>query len=160
MGSPCRVLSPEKELQLYVDGEPVATKTDVPFITKDPIQIMEIGMDGISPVGEYASPFPFTGAIDEVRPLRFPHTKTKSVTVWRIPQSHSSNSLVLACSFNNGKAADHSGRSTMAKSVMLPSEGSFKALHFAGKFGQRRTKRWSVEHNWNEDIPYWLAQWF
>ena len=50
------VLSPEKELQLYVDGEPVATKTDVPFITKDPIQIMEIGMDGISPVGEYASP--------------------------------------------------------------------------------------------------------
>ena len=151
------VLSPEKELQLYVDGEPVATKTDVPFITKDPIQIMEIGMDGISPVGEYTSPFPFTGAIDEVRVHYGSYSQDQIRNSMENPgKVIPSNSLVLACSFNNGKAADHSGKKHNGKIGNATAvEGKFaKALHFAGKSsGKGGRNAGGVEHNWNEDIP-------
>ena len=61
------VLKDTLEMELYVDGEQVGTGKASGFLTKDPAQGLEIAADLGSGVGEYQSPFGFTGVIDEVR---------------------------------------------------------------------------------------------
>lgn len=61
------VLNANKAMQLYVDGEKVASGQASGLLTKDPVQGFDIGADSGSAVGNYESPYGFTGAIDEVR---------------------------------------------------------------------------------------------
>ncbi len=61
------VLDDNKEMRLYVDGELAGQAVAPGLLTKDPAQGLEIAADLGSAVGEYQSPFGFTGAIDEVR---------------------------------------------------------------------------------------------
>jgi outer membrane protein assembly factor BamB len=151
------ILTPEKELQLYVNGELASTKEEVPFVAKNPIQPMEIGVDGISPVGEYTSPFPFTGIIDEVRLHYGPYTAEQVRASMQEPgEVLKSDALVLSCNFNKGKAADmsglkHTGKATNVKAV----DGKFQqALRFTGKGPTNGGKgsKGGVEHNWDQDI--------
>ncbi len=61
------VLRDTKEMELYVDGELAGSGKASGFLTKDPAQGLEIAADLGSGVGNYQSPFGFTGVIDEVR---------------------------------------------------------------------------------------------
>lgn len=151
------ILTPEKELQLYVNGELASTKEEVPFVAKNPIQTMEIGVDGLSAVGEYTSPFPFTGIIDEVRLHYGPYSAEQVRASMQEPgEVLKSDALVLSCNFNKGKAADmsglkHTGKATNTKAV----EGKFQlALRFTGKGPAKGGKgpQGGVEHNWDQDI--------
>ncbi len=61
------VLRDTLQMELYVDGELAASGKASGFLTKDPAQGLEVAADLGSGVGEYQSPFGFTGVIDEVR---------------------------------------------------------------------------------------------
>ncbi len=61
------VLTEDKKMRLYVDGERVSDGVATALLTKDPAQGMEIGADAGSAVGDYATPNSFAGIIDEVR---------------------------------------------------------------------------------------------
>ena len=61
------VLTPEKELQIYVDGKLAVSAEVGGLLAGDPAEAMEIGADDGSTVGDYNGPHPFTGLIDEVR---------------------------------------------------------------------------------------------
>ena len=155
----CGVLTPENKLQLYLDGELVAEKPEVPFIKAEPIQPFEFGMDSTSPVGEYKSPFHFTGTIDEVRLHHGAYTPEQIRQSLQNPgKVNKSKQLAFAGTFNQGKTADQSGNKNTGKpGTVTPVEGKFaQALHFPGtpgKGGGKGGRRGGVEHNWNEDIP-------
>ena len=54
-------------MKLYLNGR-LAAKGEAPaLLGSDPIQSLDIGADALSAVGNYSSPFNFTGLIDEVR---------------------------------------------------------------------------------------------
>ena len=151
------VLTPEKKLQLFINGELVAEKENVPFIDAEPIQGMGIGQDDQSPVGEYQSPFPFSGIIDEVRLYHGAYSSDQIQQSMNNPDKVlKTESLVLACSFNKGKTADHSGlkhKSTPGDYTAV--EGKFEqALHLVGKGAQPGGRNaGGVAHKWNQDIP-------
>ena len=61
------VLTEDKQMRLYVDGELVAEAKTTGLVAKTPVQGMQIGADTGSAVGEYTVPFAFKGVVDEVR---------------------------------------------------------------------------------------------
>ena len=104
------ILTPEKKIELYVDGKLAGTAAGE-FVASDPAQAMEIGADDGGSVGNYKSPFSLTGIIDEVR-VYFGPVSGADI------EKHFSNSsemaageakLVLHCSFDKRKAQDSSG---------------------------------------------------
>ena len=152
------VLTPEKKLQLFINGELVGEKENVPFIDAEPIQGMGIGQDDMSPVGEYQSPFYFTGTIDEVRLYHGPYSPAQIKESLSNPgKILKTDNLVLACTFNKGKFADFSDHKHKGKpGYIAPVEGKFEqALYFNGKGPKAgsRGKAGGVAHKWNEDIP-------
>jgi hypothetical protein len=60
------VILEDGSLELYVDGR-LAAEAAGATVGSDPWEGMQIGADEGSPVGGYASPFRFSGMIDEVR---------------------------------------------------------------------------------------------
>jgi hypothetical protein len=140
------ILTGQKELQLYVNGR-LAASAKASALFGSPGQAMEIGADGGSAVGEYTSPFTFTGSIDEVRIY---HRALSQEEV----QQHFANpgpppakepGLVLSFSFDQGDAKDGSGNGNDgvvggAQSV----EGrSGKAMDFVAAGGS----------GWSERVP-------
>lgn len=104
------VLAPDKQAQIYVNGK-LAAKAPAAWLESEPKQPLEIGADNGSAVGDYQSPFGFTGLIDEVKVYR------GALSAADI-EAHCSNTkagtpkdatLVLACSFDKGDAVDSSG---------------------------------------------------
>ncbi len=151
-------LTADKKLQLYVNGKLAAEIKDVPMIAKEPLQAMEIGADDGSAVGEYKSPFSFTGLIDEVKIYHRTLSADEIQSQFSKPQQpvKQDEQLVLACTFNKGKAKDVSGKNnhgvvTAAKSVT----GKLgKAMKFTGGGkGGSRNGAYSVKHRWTEDVP-------
>lgn len=61
------VLTTDKKLRIYVDGELNASGTVSSLIPNNPYRPMEIGADRQAAVGDYASPFFFRGLIDDVK---------------------------------------------------------------------------------------------
>lgn len=59
-------LTPKKRLQLIVDGEPVSDEVDAVFLAKKPVDGLQVGEDTGGAVGEYESPFEFTGTVKSV----------------------------------------------------------------------------------------------
>ena len=76
------------------------------LIHTDPAQGMDIGADGQTAVGEYQSPLPFAGAIDEVR-LYFEAATAERIAKRFQDGSEISSDAVLAVSFDDGTARDH-----------------------------------------------------
>ncbi len=154
------VLEEDLRMKLYVDGELAAEGKAPGKIQSDPAQGLEVGTDAASFVGNYANP-QFTGIIDEVRLYFHPATQ-EQVTARYGTGSEISADAVLAVSFDDGTARDHSlkrhnGTVENAKLV----EGKFgKALQFsAGKRGRKPATKATnslVDPKWTQDVPIYV----
>ena len=103
------VLTTDKKLQIYVNGKLSSTADASGFLVADPGELMEIGADDSKNVGEYKSPFPFTGAIDEARVYHRALSPSEVEQQYDQPGKASNDALALYFSFDKGDARDDSG---------------------------------------------------
>ncbi len=61
------VLTAAQELNLYIDGKLAASAKTPTFVPQQPMESIDIGTDGMSPVVSYQGAAQFQGQIDEVR---------------------------------------------------------------------------------------------
>jgi outer membrane protein assembly factor BamB len=153
------VLHEDKTMKLYVDGQLVGQGEAKGLIAKDPAQAMEIGIDAQSAVGEYAVT-QFTGIIDEVR-LYFHAADDQQIAKRFEDGSEISSDAVLAVSFDDGSARDHStarNDGTLEGGKLV--EGKFgKAIQFSGgKRGNSNAVPGNslVDPKWTEDVPIYV----
>ncbi len=132
------VLTEEHELQVYIDGRLSATAR-APSLLGSPGQATEIGADCQTGVGEYESPFAFTGAIDEVSIYHRALTEAEISGHCAHPgrTDAGDEALVLHFSFDDGTATDGSGQGNSGECrAVEPVEGtSGQALRFVGNVG-------------------------
>ncbi len=128
------VLQEDKTMQLYVDGELTASGTASGLIVKEPAQALTIGLDSQTSVGDYQPPLAFTGIIDEVR-LYFLAATDQQIADRFKDGSEISSAAVLAVSFDDGSARDHSvtrNNGTLEGGRLV--DGKFgKAIQFSAK---------------------------
>jgi hypothetical protein len=149
------VLTAEQELQIYVNGELSAAVKPCGFIVTDPQQAMQIGADDDGGVGDYSSPFAFTGIIDEVRIYHGTLSSAEIHEHFATPGRTDARDaeLVLCMSFDNGDAADESGNDNHGKlEGALPTAGKVGgAMQFTGYL-----KSWAgspLRYRWSQRIP-------
>ncbi len=155
------VLDEDKSMKLYVDGELVGEGESHGLITKDPAQGLEVGADAQTGVGEYKTTMPFTGIIDEVR-LYFLAADKNQILRRYAEGSEISSEAVLAVSFDDGTARDHSlhrNNGTVEQGKVV--DGKYgKAIQFSAKQkgGNNAVKPGNslVEPKWTEDIPIYV----
>ncbi len=155
------VLGEDKVMKLYVDGELSGEGKAKGLIAKDPAQQMEIGMDGQTAVGDYKVT-QFTGVIDEVR-LYFAAADAQQIAKRFKDGSEISSDAVLAVSFDDGSARDHStyrNNGTLEAGKLV--EGKFgKAIQFSP--GKKKGGNDSnvpgnslVDPKWTQDVPIYV----
>ncbi len=130
------VLTEDKQMRLYVDGERVGEGTASGLLTKDPAQGLEIGDDAGGSVGEYPSPFQFVGIIDEVR-LYMTAADDASVAERFKDASELSADPVLVVTFDDGTARDMStyrNNGTLNGGKIVPAKFG-QGVQFSGKNG-------------------------
>ena len=149
------VLTAEQEMQIYVNGELSATEKPCGFIVTDPSQAMQIGADEGSGVGDYSSPFAFTGIVDEVRIYHGTLSDSEIREHFATPGRTDARDaeLVLCMSFDNGDAADASGNDNHGKlEGAQPTTGQFgSAMQFTGNLTS-----WAgspLRYRWSQKIP-------
>ena len=149
------VLTADKQLQIYVDGKLAASAKAPGFIASDPKQAMEIGADDAGNVGDYRSPFTFTGLIDEVRVYHGTVTADEIRKHCATPGDAAAKdaTLVLACSFDKGDAKDESGNKNHGQvgSVHAAKGKVGDAMKFTGRAARGGGSR--VTYRWNQDTP-------
>ncbi len=141
------VLTEDRRLQVFIDGEPAASAKAGRFLAGDPNEAMEIGADENTPVGPYADACPFAGLIDEVRLWR------RALAADEI-KAHASDpgkagspaeALAAAYAFDTAKARDGSGNRNHGKTAgVVPAEGKVgKALRFGTKSPATSGGQWT-----------------
>lgn len=155
------VLTEEKKIRLYVDGKLVAEGAANGMIPADPAQGMEVGADEGTAVGEYASPATLSGIVDEPR-LYFQTFSDEDIAKRFEDGSELGNTAVLAASFDDGSARDHSlsRNSGTVKGARIV-DGKFgKALQFSpGKKGGGKPVNQGnslVKPKWTQDLPIYV----
>ncbi len=148
-------LTKDKQLEIYVNGKLSARAKAPGFITADPHQAMEIGCDDGGAVGDYKSPFGFTGIIDEVRVYHGTLTADEVRRHYAKPGVVEAKDaeLVLSYSFNKGKATDESGHKNHGK-IQETQQAKGKvayALMFTGRM--KRFGHHAVKYHWTQEIP-------
>ena len=147
------VLTTDKKLHIYINGELKASSKAPGLIAKDPAEAMEIGADDGSTVGDYTAPFGFNGLIDEVRvyhkALSAAGIKKNAETSQPVDQE----GMVLCYSFDKGNALDESGHRNHGKTEGVASvKGRYgQAMKFTGSAGS--VPGFEVQHEWTQDIP-------
>jgi len=132
------VLTEERQLQVYVDGR-LSGSGEAPSPIGSPGQNTQIGADAQTGVGDYESPFAFTGVIDEVSIY---HRALSADEIAR----HAANpgqsdttdeALVLHFSFDSGQATDESGNENHGecKATAVVEGRSGQGMSFAGGGG-------------------------
>ena len=156
------VLNEDKTMTLYVDGEPVGTETATSLLKTDPVQAMEVGADMQSGVGNYKSPLQLTGIVDEVR-LYFAAATPEQIAKRYDNGSEISADAVLAVSFDDGSARDHSlKRHNGTVEGAELADGKFgKALKFTAKKKKGSNKNNNqgntlVDPKWTQDVPIYV----
>ncbi len=159
------VLAEDKTIKLYVDGELSGEGKTKSLLTTDPVQGMDIAIDNMSAVADLSTSTPFTGIIDEVR-LYFLETTAAQIRKRFTDGSEISSEAVLAISFDDGSARDHSehrNNGTLEGGKIV--EGKFgNAIQFAGvptngKKGKNAAKSNSgslVDPKWTQDVPIYV----
>ena len=149
------VLTKDKVMRVYIDGQKAAEGEAEALVAGYPAQGMEIGGDDISPVATYKSPFGFNGKIDEVRVYHAALTDEEVLARFTNPKSAPSAKPVAAWSFDGGKAVDTTGNGhngTMAK--VFKDEGKIgdgiRVQPTGG--GNQNTSKAFVQFNWTEDV--------
>ncbi|MCC6509983.1 MAG: PQQ-binding-like beta-propeller repeat protein [Pirellulaceae bacterium] len=99
------VLQDNRAMQLYVDGELAGNGQATGLLTKDPAQGLEVAADIGGAVGNYESPFGFTGVIDEVR-LYFASVDAEAVKKRFESDAEMSADPRLVVTFDDGSARD------------------------------------------------------
>jgi hypothetical protein len=149
------VLTAEQELQIYVNSELSAVVKPCGFIVNDPAQAMQIGADDSGSVGDYSSPFAFTGIIDEVRVYHGTLSAAEIREHYTTPgRTNAQNAeLVLCMSFDKGDAEDESGNDNHGKiqgaQTTVGKVGG--AMQFTGNLTS-----WAgspLKYRWSKKIP-------
>ncbi len=150
------VLTPEKELRIYINGKLTASSKASSLLTANPAEAMQIGDDEGSKVGNYGDPFGFKGLIDEVAVY---HRALSGVEIMKHASpskrlARSKSSLVLYYSFDKENAADTSSNNNSGKvEGAFTAQGKFgRALKFTGS-ASLLTSDFLVRHDWTQDIP-------
>ncbi|MCA9246803.1 MAG: PQQ-binding-like beta-propeller repeat protein [Planctomycetales bacterium] len=149
------VLHEDGEARLYVDGQLAGSAKSASLLANDPVQGLEIGADDASAVGEYESPFPLAGQVDEVR-LYFLAASEQAVRDRFESGDEISDEAVLAISFDKGASDGSRHRNNGAIVDAKAVDGKFgKAMEFAGTIGKRKGNQNAaskVKPNWTSDI--------
>ncbi len=148
------VLSEDKKMRLYMNGELIATAQASGLIAKVPAQGLQVGADDGAAVGEYRVPFPFKGIIDEVRVYHRALNEKEVAQLTNWGNEPKDKSLVLYSGFEQGKANDDSGNKHKGKimGVNVVRAKTGQAMHFLGKSALGAGRN-AVEHHWTQDIP-------
>ncbi len=162
------VLTADKALRIYIDGQRVAQGAAKSLIDGDPAQPMEIGSDAGTAVGEYEAPNTLSGIIDEVR-LYFETFDDEAILKRFSEGSELSDEAVLAVSFDDGSARDHSlsrNNGTVEGGELV--EGKFgQAFQFTaaanpkgkGKAAANNAENQGnslVKPKWTQDVPIYV----
>lgn len=151
------VLTADKRLKIFVDGQLMGTEKVPRLIAEEPLQTMEIGSDEVSSVGDYRSPFPLGGWIDDVK-VYFGEVTDDEIARHAAegPQDTQTAQaeLVFHATFDDGTAKDTSGKAHHGNVVGIEAvDGKFgKALRFEAT-RRAAEARFFVEHKWNRDVP-------
>ncbi len=165
------VLTAEKKLLLYVDGQLAAQAPAPGFLPRKPVQGLTLGAAGGSIVSDYGKSAAYTGMLDQF--VIFPRELSEKEIVEHANGANAiarGNGALLACSFDNGTARDDAGSGALgAMSGVETGKGKIGvALWFrkaggapsilaghsdgtappAGKAGGS-----FVEHQWNSHSP-------
>jgi outer membrane protein assembly factor BamB len=108
------VLTAEKKLLLYVDGELAAQAPAPGFISRKPAQGLSLGHAGGSLVSDYGKDAPYTGMLDQF--AVWPKALNDKEIVEHANNANyiaRGNGAMIACSFDNGTARDDAGGSMM-----------------------------------------------
>ena len=128
------VLTEDKQMRLFVDGQRVGEAVATGLLTKDPAQGMEVGADAASAVGEYETPNSFAGIIDEVR-FYLNGTDDAAIAERFKNGSELGNDPRLVVTFDDGTARDFStyrNNGTMEGGAIV--EGKIgKAMQFTAR---------------------------
>lgn len=151
------VLTADKKLKVYVDGELAATGEAGGFIAEEPAQAMEVGADaGSEGVGKYNGPTPFTGLIDQVRVYYGTVTDAEIKKHFDTPADTAVQDakLVLDFTFDKGKARDLSGNNNHGKlGAVKPAEGKLgTAMQFTGRAATSGSRHF-VQYHWSVENP-------
>ncbi|MEM7473444.1 MAG: PQQ-binding-like beta-propeller repeat protein [Planctomycetota bacterium] len=155
------VATEDKKIKLYVDGKLVAEGEGDGLIPADPAQDLEVGSDAGTAVGEYTSPATLSGIVDEPR-LYFQVFSDEAIAKRFEDGSELSDTAVLAASFDDGSARDHSlnrNNGTVEGAKLV--DGKFgKALQFSpGKKGGAKPVNQGnslVKPKWTQDVPIYV----
>ncbi len=153
------VLHEDLTMKLYINGNLAAEGKASGLLGSDPAQPMEVGADDGSAVGDYRSPFGFTGMIDEVRVYH--DALDAEAAALRASSREKSPTddprLVLACTFEGGTADDVSGNKNAGEPAGAKSaKGKFgRGFRFAFRRSNAGNANAGsfVKHRWDQDIP-------
>ena len=147
-------LTNDLSLRIYVDGKLAAQRKVDKLIPSDPIQSLQIGADADGPVANYSSPNGLVGIVDEVRIYRGDVTAGDVAGRVRAAEYQPADAeLVLACSFDDGRASDASkhGNDGVVDGAQKIDGRTGGAFRFRGSRGGRQGS--FVQHQWNRDLP-------
>ena len=162
------VLAADRSMKLYVDGELAGEGKAAAFISKDPVQGLEIGNDAGSTVSDNTVT-QFVGIIDEVR-LYFAEVTPEAVAERFRDGAEMHPEPALVVSFDDGTARDMSlHRNNGTLSGGRPAEGRFgQGMQFSARRqnaakgnaggvqaagGDRNSL---IEPRWNKDVPIYV----
>jgi hypothetical protein len=156
------VLTADKKLEMYVDGELAASAEAGGFIAQEPAQAIEVGADdGSEGVGEYRGPLAFTGLIDQVRVYYGTVSAAEIQKHCQTPDDTTvaDAKLVLDFNFENGKARDLSGNDNHGKlEGVKPVEGKLgTAMQFPGRTSSGGKSHY-VQYHWSVENPPVIAR--
>jgi len=156
------VLTADKQLEVYVDGELAATGKAGGFIVEEPAQAIEVGADaGTEGVGDYRGTLPFTGLIDQVRAYYGTVSADEIQKHCQTPDDTTvaDAKLVLDFSFEKGKARDLSGNNNHGKlGGVKPVEGKLgTAIEFTGRSASGGKSHF-VQYHWSVENPPVVAR--
>ncbi len=150
------VLNADRRLQLFIDGQLVATDTSPTLVERHPAESIDIGADGRSWVVDYQAGMQFQGRIDEVRLY---HRALSDAELLDRAAGKSLDDdkagLVLAYDFAGGKAADGSGyghHGTIQRATLVQGRTG-RALSFVDSGPGAGAARSLVQHRWSTDLP-------
>ncbi len=104
------VLTADKKLLLYVDGQLAAQAPAPGLISKKPNQGLSLGYAGASLVSDFGKDAPYTGMLDQF--AVWPKALTEREIVEHANGANfiqRNNGAMIACSFDNGTARDDAG---------------------------------------------------
>ncbi len=163
------VLTAEKKLLLYVDGQ-LAAETKAPaLIPNQPRQGLSLGAAGGSLVSEYGKNAPYTGMLDQF--AIWPRALTAGDIVEHANGANfiaRGNGALLACTFDNGNAKDdaggellgairgvETGKGKLGAALWFRKAGGAPSILASNKAGAPAApaKGSFVEHQWNAPSP-------